>query len=65
MITLSIPNISCGHCVRSITSAVQELDPAAVVQVDVTARTANIDSAADLQTVRDKLAAEGYPSTPL
>lgn len=65
MITLSIPNISCGHCVRSITSAVQELDPAAVVQVDVNVRTATIDSAAELQALRDKLAAEGYPSTLL
>ncbi|MEO7495469.1 MAG: heavy-metal-associated domain-containing protein [Massilia sp.] len=64
MITLSIPAISCGHCARSITSAVKELDPAATVQVDITARTASIDSAADLQALRDKLAAEGYPSTP-
>lgn len=63
MLTLSIPAISCGHCARAITDTVHQLDPAAVVQVDVAARTAVIDSSADSATLRDRLAAEGYPAT--
>ena len=62
MITLSIPNINCGHCARAIKDAVLELDPAAVVQVDVDARTAAIETTADVATLRDRLAAEGYPA---
>lgn len=62
MITLSIPNISCGHCARAIKDAVLALDPAAVVQVDVDARTAAIDTTADLAALRKRLAAEGYPA---
>ena len=62
MITLHIPNISCGHCVRAVTEAIQEVDPAAVVNVDVAAKTAKVDSSADVAQLRDKLAAEGYPA---
>jgi copper chaperone len=63
MLTLSIPAISCGHCARAITETIHELDPAAVVEVDVAARTARVDTAADLAIVRERLAAEGYPAT--
>ncbi len=64
MLTLSIPAISCGHCVRAITDTVLALDPDAVVQVDIATRTAVIDTRADSATVLDKLADEGYPATP-
>lgn len=64
MLTLSIPAISCGHCVRAITDSVLALDPGAVVQVDIAAKTAVIDSRADNAAVLATLAAEGYPATP-
>jgi copper chaperone len=64
MLTLSIPAISCGHCARAITDTIHELDPNAVVQVDIAARTAVIDTRFDIAAVRDRLAAEGYPATP-
>lgn len=62
MITLSIPNISCGHCARAITEAVHALDPQAAVTVDIAARRVAIDSSADAAAVRERLAAEGYPA---
>ncbi len=65
MLTLSIPAISCGHCARAITDTIHELDPAAVVQVDIAARTASVDTRADLAAVRERLEAEGYPATPV
>jgi copper chaperone len=64
MLTLSIPAISCGHCARAITDTILELDPAARVQVDIDAKTAVIDTRADSAVVRERLAAEGYPSSP-
>ena len=65
MLTLSIPAISCGHCARAITDTVHQLDPGAVVKVDVDARTAVIHTSADAAAVRERLAAEGYPpATP-
>lgn len=65
MLTLSIPAISCGHCARAIGDTIRQLDPGATVQVDIDARTAAIDTRADLGLVRERLAAEGYPATPL
>lgn len=62
MITFNIPNLSCGHCVRAVTEAIQEIDPAAVVTVDIAAKTASVDSSADPATLRAKLDAEGYPA---
>ena len=35
MTSFDIPNMTCGHCVRSITEAVQAVDPAAQVQADL------------------------------
>jgi copper chaperone len=64
MLTLNIPAISCEHCARIIRDTVHLLDPAAIVQVDVAAHTALIETSADAAVVRDKLAEEGYPATP-
>jgi copper chaperone len=64
MLTLNIPAISCDHCARIIRDTVLHLDPAAVVQVDVAAHTAAIETSADPATVLHNLAEEGYPATP-
>ena len=49
-----IDDMHCGHCVRSITQAVQQLDPAARLQFDLPARQLAVDTAA---TSPDALAA--------
>ena len=64
MLTLHIPAISCEHCARIIRDTVRHLDPAAIVQVDVGARTAVIETRADAVIVQNRLAEEGYPATP-
>lgn len=61
MLHFSIPAISCGHCARAITDAILALDQHAVVQVDVAARSATIDTSAAPAAVIDALSAEGYP----
>ena len=47
--TLSVPDISCGHCKTSIEGAVSELDGVDSVEVNVDART--VDVAFDSGTV--------------
>jgi len=37
MITFEVNDMTCGHCVSSITRAVKALDPAAKVQIDLAA----------------------------
>ena len=55
-----IPNMSCGHCVRAITEAVQALDPAAKVQTDVAKRQVQVDSKVPREALVQQLNNAGY-----
>jgi len=57
---LSIPDMSCGHCRASVTQALTELDPKAVVQVDLPARRAHVETVASLDAVIAALGAIGF-----
>ncbi|EKU28693.1 hypothetical protein C660_18666 [Alcaligenes sp. HPC1271] len=35
MSTFSVPDMTCGHCVRSITEAIQAVAPQATVSTDL------------------------------
>ena len=58
MHVLKVSGMSCGHCVRAITRAVQAGDPAAEVQVDLGAGEVRVDSAQSLS-----LEIDGYAAT--
>lgn len=58
-----IDAIHCDGCARSVKAAVREADPAATVEVDVPARTAQIDSAHQAAVVA-ALADAGFPAVP-
>lgn len=61
MIELTLPDMSCGHCVRTITETVQALDPAATVAPDLPSHTVKIETVAADETVRAALTEAGYP----
>lgn len=63
MLTLNIPAISCSHCVRAVTEAVQEIDPDARVDVDVAGKKATIETSAATGELLTRLDKEGYPAT--
>jgi copper chaperone len=62
--TLSIPNISCGHCVMSIKNELTELDGIEAVDGDPGAKTVTVefDAPATLALIRDKLVEINYPA---
>jgi copper chaperone len=62
MIELTLPDMTCGHCVRTVTETVQRLDPQARVTTDLATHTARIETTADAGAVRAALADEGYPA---
>jgi copper chaperone len=61
--TLSVPDISCDHCQRTIESALGGLAGVHAAHVDVAARTVQVTydaSAVTPATIRAALAEEGY-----
>lgn len=62
MTTLSVPDISCGHCKMSIEGAVKELDGISKVEVHIDTKTVDVDFAdpADLAGIISAIEEQGY-----
>jgi copper chaperone len=60
MIEFDIAALSCGHCVRAVTEAVHEVDPAARVDVDLANKHVTVQTQADRETLKAALAEAGY-----
>ncbi|ODU10714.1 MAG: heavy metal transporter [Rubrivivax sp. SCN 71-131] len=61
MLEYDIAKLSCGHCVRAVTEAVQEVDPAARVEVDLGRKHVSIQTQAEAARIVAALAEAGYP----
>jgi copper chaperone len=62
MIELTLPDISCGHCVKTVTQTIQALDPAAEVQIDLPTHRVSIQTTLPAPAVEAALAEQGYPA---
>ena len=60
MHVLKVSGMSCGHCVRAITRALQAGDPAAEVQVNIGAGEVRVDSAQSLEQLLQAVRDQGY-----
>ncbi|AHL32005.1 copper resistance protein CopZ [Pseudomonas brassicacearum] len=60
MQTFNVQGMSCGHCVKAITQALQAKDPAAEVQIDLSAKTVQVQSALAADAVVEVIKEEGY-----
>lgn len=56
-----LPDMSCGHCVATVTETVKQLDPAATLEFDREARRVTVDSAVDPGALAAALTEAGYP----
>ena len=61
-IELTLPDMTCGHCVRTVTNTVQKLDASAQVQVDLPRHLVTIQTSQPEAAVKQALADEGYPA---
>ncbi len=59
-----IPAMTCGHCVKTITQAVQSVDAAAQVQADFATHSIGVTSDASVASLSGAIAAAGYANTP-
>ncbi len=61
-IELTLPDMTCGHCVRTVTQTVQRLDPQAQVRTDLATHKATFETQVARELLEKALAAEGYPA---
>ena len=60
MIELTLPTMTCGHCVRTVTETVQRVDSQATVQIDLPSHQLQIESAQPVQAFAAALTEAGY-----
>jgi copper chaperone len=60
----SLPDMSCGHCVAAVTQAVKSADAAARIDIDLAAKTVNVDSSLPRDAIAAALTEAGYPPAP-
>lgn len=61
MITFDVQDMTCGHCVATLTRAVKATDPAATVTVDLPTHRVQVETnVADAPTLAAAIAEAGY-----
>lgn len=61
MMKFTVPDMTCGHCVSTVTKAIKGLDAAAEVKADLASKTLAVETSAP--AVAKALEDAGYPST--
>ena len=65
MIAFEVNDMTCGHCVSTITKAVKAADKDAKVQIDLARHRVEIEpSDSDAEELRDAIEEAGYTPVP-
>jgi len=59
-----VEGMSCNHCAKAVTKAVQQIDPQALVQVDLASKKVEVESTQTRQAIAQAIADEGYTVVP-
>jgi copper chaperone len=63
-VTLNVPDISCEHCERTITNALQPVEGVRTVSVDIPAKQVRVDydeAHVNVEQMKEILQEEDYP----
>lgn len=60
MQVFSVEGMTCGHCVRAVTQAVQSQDPDAEVTVDLATKQVRVQSLLEREVIAQLIKEEGY-----
>ncbi len=55
-----VQGMTCGHCEKAVTQAVQRTDPAAGVRIDRAHNRVEVDSTAERSALQAAIQEEGY-----
>ena len=56
----NVQGMTCGHCERAVTSAIQQIDPQAQVRIDRAQNRVDVDSTQPREALAAAIAEEGY-----
>ena len=56
----TVTGMTCGHCEKAVTRALQAVDPQAQVQIDRTNNRVEVESAQSREALAHAIAEEGY-----
>lgn len=62
MIKLSIPDMTCSHCVGVVTKAIKSVDGAANVSIDFGTRVVTVETSAASVEISAAVDEAGYPN---
>ncbi len=60
---LRIESMTCGGCAKSVTKAIQSIDPNARIETNPAARTVKVETTASSAVLQQVLEEAGYPAT--
>lgn len=65
MLKLKVEDMTCGHCAAAVQKAVRSVDPAAKVDVDLSAGTVTVETGADEGRIGNAISSAGYSNQAL
>ncbi|WP_342649768.1 heavy-metal-associated domain-containing protein [Pseudomonas sp. REB1044] len=60
MHVFNVQGMTCGHCVKAVTQAIQTVDAAAQVEVDLPGRQVKVQSESPAERIVAAIMEEGY-----
>lgn len=60
MIEFHVEDMTCGHCVGTVTKAVKEADPKASVEIDLASHLVRIDGSSEAEAIEEAIRDAGY-----
>ena len=60
MLELTLPTMTCGHCVSVVSMSVKQTDPQASVEIDLASHSVRIEITEDRETIESAVAEASY-----
>ena len=58
--TLNVKGMTCGHCERTVTEAIQSVDPDAQIKIDRASGQVEVQTTESIEAIAKAIAEEGY-----
>ena len=60
MLELTLPTMTCGHCVSVVTKAIKQADPQALVEIDLASHRVRVKTTEDREVIEVAVTEAGY-----